>query len=894
MKGVFKLLFLFILITGASLMSLNAQTLAGAGGVTKYSLSNGMTVLLERNDSSPVVAVNVWVKTGSACEVEGEYGLAHVHEHMLFKGTERRQVGEIAGMVEAGGGDINAFTSFDETVYYIVSARRFLPMALDLLSDVMENSAFDPAELEKELEVVQEEIRRGEDSPSRVLSQKLFSTAYSTHPYGRPIIGTKQSVDSFTRDGILDFYRKWYSPDNMILVVVGDFDPGQIKGEVERTFGKIKKRKTPECELPPEPEQKRTRTFVVGRDINTGYFGFAFHTPSASHPDTPILDVISGILGTGESSRLYRKLKEQNATVNDIYAYAYSIKENGLFIVGGVLDPDKVERASGEIIAEIELIKNESVSAEELARAKTNIERDFIRAKETMQGQARKLGYFELETGDYAYERFYLERVRGVTPQDIMRVARKYLTEKNLTAGVLLPKDRAAAAKRELENALVSTAEAGKKAEKKSSAGNTDAGNSEFQAHELSNGIKVLLKRNPAVPLFSVQAAFLGGLRYEDENTNGISNFMSGMFTRGTSSRSAEDIATQIEGLGGTVDGFSGKNSVGVTLSALSENFEGAMDIFSDVLLNPSFSDEEMERERREVLAALEKQKDNLTGKAVRNFLSTLFLKHPYRFNVLGVEENVDRFSSADVRRFYKKVIRPENMVISVAGDIDAEMTLGVLEKLFGGMKKGGFKKTQPPRESALSAARETVEVERDKAQTHIITGFHAPGFKSRDRYAFEVLNSVLSGQGGRLFIELRDKKSLAYAVTSFYAPGMEDGYFGVYIGTAPQKEKEALGAIKQQLQLVLEGVGEEELERAKNYIVGSFEIGLQRNSAQASTVGFDELYGIGTYEYRKFPEKILSVTADDVARVARKYINPDAAAVSILKPEENPSENGQ
>ena len=881
MKGFFKLLFLFILITGASHMSLNAQTFAGAGGVEKYSLSNGMTVLLERNDSSPVVAVNVWVKTGSACEVEGEYGLAHVHEHMLFKGTERRQVGEIAGMVEAGGGDINAFTSFDETVYYIVSARRFLPMALDLLSDVMENSTFDPAELERELEVVQEEIRRGEDSPSRVLSQKLFSTAYSVHPYGRPIIGTRQSVGSFTRDGILDFYRKWYSPDNMILVVVGDFDPEGIKDEVARTFGGIKKRKTPRCELPPEPEQKRARTFVIGRDVNTGYFSFAFHTPSASHADTPVLDVISGILGSGESSRLYRKLKEQNATVNDIYAYAYSLKESGLFLVGGVLDPGKVEKASEEIVAEIELIRTEPVGAEELARAKTNIERDFIRAKETMQGQARKLGYFEVETGDYGYERSYLERMRNVTPEDILRVAGEYLAQRNLTAGVLLPEDKTKGVEKGLREALVFPGGIQKKEKKK-----TSREHAEFKKYELSNGIRVLLKRNPAVPLFSVHAAFLGGLRYEDENTNGISNFMSGMFTRGTSNRSAEDIATQIEGLGGTVDGFSGKNSVGVTLSALSENFEGAMDIFSDVILDPSFSDKEMERERREILAALEKQEDNLTGKAVRNFLETLFLKHPYRFNVLGNEENVEMFTSADVRGFYEKVIRPENMVISAAGDIDAERTLRVLEKLFGGMKRGGFEKTRLTRESVLSSARETIEFEKDKAQTHIIAGYHAPGFKSRDRYAFEVLNSVLSGQGGRLFIELRDKKSLAYAVTSFYVPGMEGGYFGVYIGTAPQKEKEALSAIREQLELVLEGVSEEELERAKNYIVGSFEIGLQRNSAQASIVGFDELYGIGAYEYMKFPEKILSVTADDVARVAGKYINPDAAAVSILKPE--------
>ena len=183
MKGVLKPFFLCFLFAGATVMNLAGESrAAAAAGVEKYSLENGMTVLLERNDSSPVVAVNVWVRTGSACEEEGEYGLAHVHEHMLFKGTEKRKVGEIAGLVEAGGGDINAFTSFDETVYYVVGSGRFLPTALDVLSDVVENSTFDPGELEKELEVVLEEIRRGEDSPSRVLSQKLFSTAYRVHP----------------------------------------------------------------------------------------------------------------------------------------------------------------------------------------------------------------------------------------------------------------------------------------------------------------------------------------------------------------------------------------------------------------------------------------------------------------------------------------------------------------------------------------------------------------------------------------------------------------------------------------------------------------------------------------------------------------------------------------
>ena len=213
--------------------------------ISKFVLSNGLTVILEENSSSPVTSVNVWVKTGSTCETDGEYGLAHVHEHMLFKGTEKRAVGEIAKTVEAGGGDINAFTSFDETVYYVVSASRFLKSTLDILADAMQNSTFDPAELGKELEVVQEEIRRSEDTPGRILNHKLFSTAYDEHPYKKPIIGTKESVDSFTREKVLNFYNKWYTPQNMVLVIVGDFKSKDITPTIEKTFGKLEKRKLP-------------------------------------------------------------------------------------------------------------------------------------------------------------------------------------------------------------------------------------------------------------------------------------------------------------------------------------------------------------------------------------------------------------------------------------------------------------------------------------------------------------------------------------------------------------------------------------------------------------------------------------------------------------------------
>jgi len=233
--------------------------------IVKYELDNGLTVILEENHSSPVVAVNTWVKVGSACELEGEYGIAHVHEHMLFKGTKNRGVGEIAKIIESNGGDINAFTSFDETVYFVVIASRFVDTALDVLSDAVGNSLFDQGELDKELEVVLEEIRRGEDSPSRNLSEKLFSTAYEVHPYKRPIIGTSDSVRSFNREKIVNFYKKWYSPENMVLVIVGDFKINEIVPKIEDTFGKLINKETSDCKIHEEPKQNKLKTFIISR-----------------------------------------------------------------------------------------------------------------------------------------------------------------------------------------------------------------------------------------------------------------------------------------------------------------------------------------------------------------------------------------------------------------------------------------------------------------------------------------------------------------------------------------------------------------------------------------------------------------------------------------------------
>ena len=410
----------------------------------------------------------------------------------------------------------------------------------------------------------------------------------------------------------------------------------------------------------------------------------------------------------------------------------------------------------------------------------------------------------------------------------------------------------------------------------------------EVKKYVLDNGITVLIKKNDSVPLFAARAAFLGGVRYEDQATNGISNFLSRMLTRGTESRSALQIAQEIESIAGEVEGFSGRNSFGVTVESLSKSFVPAMDIFTDVLLNPSFDSEEVERARREILADINRQGDNLLRTTVNLFLDTLYTEHPYKLDPLGTVETVSEVDSESLRDFYNKYARPENMVITVVGNVNEDEVFETIKKDFGGMKKGSTTAPVIKADAPPSEIRENIETKKDKAQTHILLGFQGPKLDDEDHYSIEVLNTIMSGMGGRLFLELRDKKSLAYTVTSFYTPGLEPGFLGVYIGTAPQKEDEAIQGMKEQLELLLkDGVSDEEITRAQNYLIGSFEIGLQQNSSQAAKITFDELYDIGWEEYNKYPEKIYAVTKEDVLKAARKYIDLDKYTLVIVKPEE-------
>ncbi len=852
----------------------------------RFQLENGLKVVFLPGHTAPVVAFQAWIGVGSADEDPQVAGIAHVFEHMLFKGTERRGVGQIAQEVEAAGGDINAWTSFDQTVYHLVLASRYFDTGLDILSDAVLRSSFDPGELERELQVVLQEIKQGEDSPSRVATQALFSTAFSQHPYQRPVIGNVETVKALTRERLLEFFDRWYVPNNITFVVVGNFDPDEARVKVERAWGGARPRPLVRPERA-EPPQTATRATLLRRDVRETHLALAFHIPGIHHDDIAALDVGAIVLGQGDSSRLNLSVRRNRQLVSDVYAYTYSPRDPGLLVVGSSLtkDPEVAMRA---ILREIFRLAHEDVTGEEMSKARTIIESDAVYQKETVQGMARKLGYFETVAGGIEYEAEYQRQISRLTAAKIREAASRWLVTSNMTIAVLRPSGEKVT-DAELERRLIAAAhEEEEEARKNFEAATVTSVEDEVIRRVLPNGVRLLVRRDRTVPIVAYRAVWVGGLRYEDARTNGINFMIATLITKGTATRGAESIAKEVEGMAGAIGGFAGRNSFGLRAELLARNWERGLDILGDCILNPTFPEEELEKERQQVLDELHAQEDNLSSVAFRLFAETLYKRHPYRFDVLGTATSVAAMTQKMLRDYYQRFFPLKGMTLAIVGDVDPARVFEKAAALFGAERPTRVATPRVPREERPARPPGTVMVSKalSRQQSHMVVGFPGTTLADDDRFALEVLSTILSGQGGRLFVELRDRRGLAYRVNAFSLEGIDPGYFAVYIATSHDKLDEALAGIREELRrIVEEPVAPAELERAQKYLVGAHEISLQRRAAVASTLAFHEAYGMGHDEYRRYSAGVLAIDAAAVQAVARKYLDWERAVIATVKP---------
>ncbi len=868
------------------------QPLKKTGDTLEHTLANGMKVILQEQHGAKVVALQVWVNVGSADETDNEAGIAHVHEHMLFKGTKKRKVGEIARDVEAVGGDINAWTSFDQTVYHIILGSKDIEKGLDILADVMQNSLFDHEELKKELEVILEEIKRSNDSPERVVGQNLFRAAFREHFYRRPIIGYEEIVKNFSRDQILAFYKRWYSPKNLTLVVVGDFSSQAIVSVIEKKFSDFSDiSQQVSSQRKQEPAQNEFRSIVAFDSIQETFVEIGWHIPPILHEDIFALDVLSVLLGQGDSSQLNRIIKREKQLANEIASYAYTPKDPGIFTIMASFHHEKTEPLLKEISSLVRDIANHPMSLSEIEKSKKIILSESIYEKETVQGIAKKLGFFYTVAGSLDFEKKYYEGIQNVSAHDIMRVAKTYLHPDNATISLLAPKEAESVIRdTELETWI---REGYKNLKTQQSKLVQGLGNIfEFQ---IPHGPRVFIQEDHSNQLVALKAIYKGGLLLENETNQGINNLIAQLLTMGTKNRSSTVIAAQIDAMASSMEGFSGRNSLGLEGLFLSQHFENGFDIFWDSLFFPAFDNEETQKAKTLTLEEIRTFEDHLSSYAFQKFSEVLYETHPYRFPIHGIAKTVEKFTATDLKNYYFSHYHPRDLVIVIVGDVNVSHIMNLIQEKYKSLRypKSEMPLTaMPEKEKPLLSIKKKV-VHKNKEQAHLVIGFPGITIDSPDRYAFEVLSSVLSGMSGRLFQELREKQSLAYTVTSFSLEGVDPGFFALYMGTSPFKVEEAQAGLMLELKKLKQAsISSDELIRAQNYLTGVHEIGLQKVSARAATIATSVVYGLGYDEYLHYSENIKNVNLSKLHDIISKYINLENYAEVLITPETEPIKN--
>jgi zinc protease len=860
----------------------------------KFQLKNGLKVLLLESHKSPVVSVQMWVRTGSADERKGEEGISHFIEHLVFKGTRKFGVGEIAATVEGSGGELNAYTSFDQTVFYVTISKEFVDQGLQVISEMMGHPLFDEAEINNEREVVIEEIKRGQDSPQRRASQLLFSTAFKKHPYGIPVIGYEKIIRKVNPKVLKKYFADRYSPKNMFLVVSGDFTAADMKPKILNYFSDFKSTPVRKVKRVKDTPQKKANIELERSDFKETQMYFSWKIPNVKHKDIPALDVLAFVLGQGDSSRLVKALRMDKALATSVGASSFTPQDEGLFTVFVSMDPKNLSEAIFEMKKTLIQFLQNGPTAEEMQKAVNCFASEQVYSIETVDGIARKAGSLEFYMGDPNYFTKYLKEVGQLKSEDILKVARKYLDPKKMNISALTDQE-IKKTKTEAQNLVKSYSQEYALAKKpavkqkgKNKALVLKPGNPaaapDTQKIILPNGMKVLLRQQKDTPTFSLKMAFLGGLRHEPEGKDGMTELLARTWTAGSAKYSEDEINERIDSLAAGISSFGGRNTIGMNLDGLSAFQNELSEIFFDVLENPTWDSGILEREKTVLLQQIKSRNDNPAQVCINQFTKNMFKDHVYGRDMLGTEKSVASIRREDIKSFFQSMMVSGGATVCLVGDFDKDLWMGKIKTFSEKLSYKTMSIRSPKVSEIKSDSRHFSKLEKE--QTHIVLGYRGLTLKSEERYALHIIQSILAGQGGRLFFELRDKNSLAYSVSPVRMEGIDTGYFGAYIGCSPEKTDKAISMLKEEFKKLCDvKVPTAELERAQRYLVGRHDIDLQRKSSVCAAFLFDEIYGIDYSEVFEANKKYFAVTVDEVQKLSQKIFQ-QPAVISIVGPE--------
>ena len=830
--------------------------------VSKKILDNGLVVLAKESPPAKLVAINIKIRAGSS--MEEEYlgsGISHLVEHMVFKGTKTKAPGQIEREVKAMGAIINGSTNQDVTGYNMTAPSQNLRQSLALLKDMLLNASFDPAEFEKEKEVILKELRMDNDDPQDKLTRSVFDTSYLRHTYKYPPIGYEGRFRALTREDALKYYNRMYVPNRMVVAVVGGVGADEAVSSVEAEFKDFRSSDySVTGSSPAEPNQIDARRLEKPLETNLAYLAMAYHSMSISDEDLFAMDVLSMILGRGNNSRLNTALFKEKRLVHSITSWNFTPRDPGLFAITAVLDPSKLAEAEASIKEEISKLRTGQSLDEELETAKRMVLSDYMLSLQAIDTQAEYLATNMMLTGSYDFSARYVKGIQAVSKEDVKSAAELYLRDDNLNVVRVVPQNFSAAKQERAPPAAAGP----------------------VRRDILANGLRVIVRQDKKTPSVALTIAIGGGISRETPENSGISNIAARMLLKGTLLKKEADIAAGIERLGGSIRAFNGFNGFGINVEFLKPDTDQILSIVQDIIRNSTFPQEELDKEKGLAIAMISEEDDDIFQRGINALRKTIFPDSPYGFRYLGNPVAIRSLKTDDVAGFYSKCAVPNNIVIAVSGDVELKSVLDKTRAAFGDLqsKELPARAFNIPRPDKINV--ETIEMQKE--QSLIAMGFMTSDLKSPDRYPLEILSSVMSGNSGRLFESLRSRDGFAYALGCAQKMMVDTGFFILYTATTKDKVAPTEKVLLEEMALLRQqGVTDDELALAKRELITNFYIKSQSNAFVAQSAALDELYGLMYDNIFKYPAEIEKVTKEGVSAAANKYFNPNAITEVLI-----------
>ncbi|MGJ3241909.1 MAG: M16 family metallopeptidase [Opitutales bacterium] len=840
--------------------------------VHAFSLPNGLTVLHKPDFSAEVVSAQAWVRTGSLHEAPllGS-GLSHYVEHMVFKGTHRRSGRELTREVHGLGGNLNAYTTFNRTVYYIDAPSEGVHAVLDLLGDLVLNARLDADDARSEREVILREIDMGLDDPDRQMARALFQTAFKKHPYRHPVIGHRPLFSSLQPDELQAYYKYRYVPNNVVLIVAGAVSADVLQQAVEATWGTYAMGRLTDPVIPDEPLPLARREVHRIADTELTRGGLAFPIPGLADPDTPGISVLSSVLGAGRSSLLWRRLREEQGLVHGIGAHAWVPGGRGLFWISYQCDPDKQAAVEPAIWEVIEETMRTGIPESRVDKARREAMIGEINTRKTMSGQAMRLGMAEVVVGDREFSRTYLERLRSVPADDLPSLMGKVFV-RNQVAAVSL--GRSVQGRRQTTDA-------------------SGEGLPPFAEHRLANGIRVWLQPTRRLPKVALGWLAEGGPRFEPADQRGITQLLATLLTRDTGRRSAEAVSELIEQVGGDFDCFSGNNSFGLEMEVMMEDLDLGIDLLADALRRPTFKESTLRREIDAQVAEFQEITDDVVSFARREARKAFFREHPFAVNAIGLPACIRNLRTDDLQAYADRLVSPHNGVLVAAGSFEPEDLLKRLDAALGDWSGQAVEPPYPPYAGPEKPT--TVQFHRESAQTVVHLVFPDVGVRDEDHVVGDAVNELCSGMASHLFETVREEQGLAYFIGAGRISGTDCGAFVFFGGTAPDTADRVVAAIDAEIErLGVEGPAPEELERARKRLKAQRRMGRQNLSSRVFRAGLNALYGQPVNDAEDFDNRVDALDPEAISAYVRRQFTPDRRIAVLVGPERQSASGSQ